>query len=137
MPAAKLILDFDSRKFFDASGAIILSMTGKKVSIREYELTIQQNERAMSLPIGTTVTVAMKKTTAPAGSLLMSAEADRSGWGTGSRWYFVLDLSADAFGSATGTSVDFDVMIIFPDGQQIMSLTLPFKIEKNIQIPPP
>lgn len=137
MPAAKLILDFDSRKFFDASGAVVLSMTGKKTSIREYELTIQQNGKAMSLPADTEVTVAMKKTTAPAGSLLTSVEADRSGWGTGTRWYFLLDLSADAFASATGTTVDFDVMIIFADGQQIMSVTVPFKIEKNVQIPPP
>lgn len=137
MPSAKLTLDFDTRKFTDANGAVVLTLSGKKNSIREYELTIVQNELAMSLPAASTMTVALKKTTDVAGTLLWEDTATRHGWGTGSRWHFFLDLTGEEFTTAIlGTNVDFDIMIILPDGQQFMSVTVPFKIEKPVQVPP-
>jgi hypothetical protein len=135
MPAAKLTLDFDNRKFYDSSGVVIIAMSGKKDSIREYELIIQQDGQPMSLPDTTTITVAMKKTADPAGTLLTSTVAARSGWGTGSRWVFTLDMTGDPFTPVLGTKVDFDIMIVLPDGQQFMSLTVPFTIEKPVQVP--
>jgi hypothetical protein len=134
MPAAKLNFDFDTRKFSDVNGGIIQSFTGKKNSVREYELSIQQNGVSLTLPTGSTVTVALKKPGDPAGTLLTQAEAERVGWGTGSRWSYILDLSDDtAFTPVLGTSVDFEILMVLPDGQHIPSLTVPFKIEKNVQ----
>lgn len=133
MPAAKLNLDFDTRKFSNADQTQITSFTGKKNSVREYELSIQQNGVALSLPTGTIVKVALKKTNDPAGILLTEVTAESVGWGSGSRWSYVLDLSDDtAFNPVLGLSVDFEVVMILPDGQRIPSLTMPFKIEKNV-----
>lgn len=134
MATAKLSLDFDTRKFFDGTGAAVLSFAGKKESIREYELTILQGGSPLSLPSGTTVKVGMKKTADPAGTLLTEVDAVRGGWGTGSRWFFRLDLSDAAFDAVLGTSVDFEILMDFPDGQHIPSVTLPFKIDKNVQL---
>jgi hypothetical protein len=135
MPAAKLVLDFDTRKFTDAVGSLVLSFTGKKDSIREYELLIQQNNVTMSLPSGATVKAAMKKVTDPPGTILVEADATRAGWGTGSRWFFTLDLTDVAFNTVLGTNVDFEILIELADGQRIPSLTFPFKIEKQILTP--
>jgi hypothetical protein len=136
MATAKLTLDFDTRKFFDGTGASIQTLSGKKDSIREYELTITQGGVPLSLPAGTTVKAAMKKTTSPAGTLLVEADSVRVGWGTGSRWIFTLDLSGDAFGTSgvLGTNVDFEVLMDLPDGQHIPSITVPFAIQKNVML---
>lgn len=134
MPAATLTLDFDSRKIFDGVGALVTAFAGKKNSIREYELTITQGGAPMSLPDGATVKVALKKTSSPAGTLLVEADAERGGWGSGSRWFFTLDLSGDAFNSVLDTNVDSEILIDLPDGQHIPSLTIPFKIDKNVMI---
>lgn len=134
MPAAKLNFDFDTRKFSDAFGTTITTFTGKKGSIREYELSILQNNIAMSLPHGATVSVALKKTSASAGDTLTESEAERVGWGSGSRWSYTLNLTDVAFDAVLGASVDFELLIVLLDGQRIPSLTVPFKIEKNVQV---
>lgn len=134
MPAAKLSLDFDTRKFFDFAGVQVTAFTGKKNSIREYELTITQDNLPISLPDGTTIKVAMKKTSSPAGTLLLEVDAERAGWGSGSRWFYTLDLSGEPFAAVLGTNVDFELLIILADGQHIPSLTLPFAIEKNVML---
>lgn len=132
MPSAKLTLDFDTRKFFNADGSAIQAFSGKKNSVREYELSVTQNNVALSLPDGTTLSAALKKPSDPAGTLLSESTGTRAGWGTGSRWFFILDLSDDAFNTVLGFNVDFEVRMELPDGQIIPSLTIPFKIEKNV-----
>lgn len=134
MATAKLTLDFDTRKFFDGTGAAIQTFSGKKDSIREYELTVVQGGVPLSFPAGATVKAAMKKTSSPAGTLLLEADAVRAGWGTGTRWIFTLDLTGDVFTSVMGTNVDFEVLMQFPDGQHIPSLTVPFAIQKNVML---
>lgn len=134
MATAQLVLDFDTRKFFDGNGTALPSWGGKKDSIREYELSVIQDDVPLSFPNGTTITVALKSTSSPAGTLLGEFTASRRGWGTCSRWFFTLDLTDDAFaGSAVlGKNVDFEVLIEFADGQRIPSLTIPFAIQKNV-----
>jgi len=132
MPAAKLVLDFDSRKFLNADGSAIIALSGKRGSIREYELAIQQEGVVMGLPDESTVKAALKKTTDPAGTYLVEADAARSGWGTGSRWFFTLDLTDEAFDDVQGKVVDFEVLMELPDGQHIPSKTVQFTVEKNV-----
>lgn len=134
MPAAKLFLDFDTRKFVDSSGTAVVELTGKKGSIREYELAIVQDGTPMTMPEGATVDVALKKTSAAAGDLLTQVSAARSGWGTGTRWVFKLDLTDERFDTVLGTKVDFEVRLELPDGQVIPSRTVPFTIEKNVML---
>lgn len=134
MATAKITLDFITRKFFDGSGAAISTFSGKKNSIREYELAVTQGGVPLSFPAGATVKAAMKKPTSPAGTLLVEADAVRAGWGTGTRWIFTLDLTGEAFVSVIGQNVDFEVLIDFPDGQHIPSLTIPFAVQKNVML---
>lgn len=137
MPVAKLNLDFDTRKFSDSQGTIISAMTGKKDSIREYELSVIQNGTPLTLPDDTVIIAALKQTSVAAGSLLTSSTAVKSGWGSGTRWTFRLEMTGPTFNPPIpGTKVDFDIMILLSDGQQFMSLTIPFAIEKAVQVPP-
>lgn len=132
MPAAKYSLDFDNGKLSDSKGTLIQSLSVKNESVRDFELAITQNGVAMSLAGGATVKVALKKMSAAAGVLLFEDDAIRSGWGSGSRWFFRIDLTAPAFDPIVGTTVDFEILISLPDGQRIRSVTFPFVIAKNV-----
>jgi hypothetical protein len=99
MPAAKLTLDFDTRKFSDANNAVITAFTGKNGSIREFELSIVQLGVPLNLPEGTTLEVALKRTADPPGTTLTEAEAHQVGWGSGSRWSYKIDLHSYALPS--------------------------------------
>jgi hypothetical protein len=132
MPAAKYSLDFDTGKLYDGTGAQIQALSLKKNSVRDYELSINQVGVAISLPSGSTVKTALKKTSSPGGTLLMEFDAVRGGWGTGSRWFVTLDLTDDLFTAVLGTSVDFEILMELPDGQRIRSLTIPFTIAKYV-----
>jgi hypothetical protein len=134
MATANITLDFDTCKFFDGTGAAIQTFTGKKDSVREYQLTVTQGGVPLSFPEGATVKAAMKKSTDPAGTLLLEANATRVGWGSGTRWIFTLDLSGAPFTAVMGTNVDFEVLMNFPDGQQIPSITVPFAVQKNVML---
>jgi hypothetical protein len=132
MATAKLVLDFDTRKFFTGAGAAIISFQGKKDSIIEYELSVTQNNVPLSFPTGTTIKVGLKSSTAPPGTLLVEADCVRGGWGSGSRWFFRLDLSGEALVPLMGKKLDFEVLIEFPDGQRIPSATVQFDFQKNV-----
>jgi hypothetical protein len=136
MAAVKLGLDLDSRKFSDVNGATVQSLVWKKGTVVDYQLTILQGGVGVSLPSGTTVEVGIKKTTDPAGTLLFHADATASGWGSGSKWFFRLDLTGPSFADPTilGKSVDFEVLITIPDGQRFASLTISLTIAKNVQV---
>jgi hypothetical protein len=142
MPAAaKLQFDFDTRVLKDGNGVSVTSLTGKIKTVRLYELAIMQGGQALPLPATTTITVALKKTTDPPGTLLTTATATREGWGSGSRWYYTLDLTdaaLDALFSSTvqTVSTQYEIYMVLPDGQKLASITIPFTLEKNVIIPP-
>ncbi len=105
-------------------------MTIKRNSVILYELSIIQAKNVLSLPSGSSVEVALKKTTDPAGTYLYHVVADRAGWGSGSRWFYLLDLSDPAFAAITAP-VDFEIILILPD-QRIHSDTVSFTVGKNV-----
>lgn len=141
MPAAKIFLDWDTRKFFDIGGNEVAGLAGKNKSIRTYELAILQNTEPVPLPATSTVKAGVKKPADPPGTLLSEAVATRSGWATGSRWYFTLDLTNIAIdalftGALAAYSASFEIYMELPDGQQLASVTVPFTIEKNVVLAP-
>jgi hypothetical protein len=132
MPAAKISLDIDTRKLIGATGSTLQGFSGKKGSVLDFQLAITQATIPLSLPPGTTVQVAMKRVADPAGAYLLHVSANPTGWGTGSRWFFRLDLSAPAFSTVLGLPVDFEILISLPDGQRILSLPIAFTVLKNV-----
>lgn len=136
MPAAKIFLNFDTRKFLDQNGANVTTINGKAGSVRKWELAITQNDTPLDLPDGTTVSVGVKDPGADPGTLLASADATLAGWGSGSRWFYLLDLTDTGILAFIGTAVKknatFEVLIELPDGQKLPSLSVPFELEKNV-----
>lgn len=137
MPAAKLFIDWDTRGILGPDQSTITKLTGKNKSIRNYELGILQDGEPVPLPATSTVEVGVKSFSDPPGTTLALATAARSGWGTGSRWYFTLDLTNPAIDPLFGTNTQlyaaaFEIYMELPDGQQIATSPITFTIEKNV-----
>jgi hypothetical protein len=131
MPAAKVSLDLDTRRLSTTTGTTVQGLSGKRGSILDFQLAVTQAGLPVNLPIGSTIEVGMKVSTADPGDLILHADADATGWGTGSRWFFRLDLTT-GFDAVVGKSVEFEVVINMPDGQRIASLTVPFNILRQV-----
>lgn len=136
MAAIKISLDLDTRKFADFNGNTIQAFTWKKGTVVDFQLAITQNGVGVNLPSGSAVEAAIKKTSDLAGTYLFHTDAVLSGWGSGSKWFFRLDLTAPAFEDPTvlGKTLDFEVLLTFPeaDGQRIASLAVGFTVGKNV-----
>ncbi len=134
MPAVKITLDIDTRKLTNSAGATVQTLSVKNGNIIDFELSITHSLVPISLPNNSSVKFAVKRPTDPAGTYVVSSDAVRSGWGTGSRWFFRVDLADPPVVAADiGKPLDAEILIITPgDGQRIASLGFTFTVLKNV-----
>jgi hypothetical protein len=133
MPAVKIALDIDTRKLVNLlTGATLQTFSAKNGNIIDFELSITHLDVPISLPVNSSVTFAVKKPTDQAGTYIISDDAVRSGWGTGSRWFFRADLSTVPI-DQVGKNLEAEILLETPnDGQRISSLTFVFIVLKNV-----
>lgn len=136
MPAIKIGLDIDTRKLINSfTGAALVTFSAKSGNIIDFELAITHNDVPFNIPADAMVEFAVKKPSASPGTYLAHSVASRTGWGTGSRWFFRVDLNPDPPYPATelGKNQEAEILITMPgDGQRISSLTFNFVILKNV-----
>jgi len=133
MPAVKIGLDIDTRKLVNLStGATLQTFSAKNGNIIDFELSITHMDVPLSLPVNSSVKFAVKKPSDVAGTYIVSDDAVRAGWGTGSRWFFRADLSAVPI-DQLGKQLEAEILMVMPDdGQRISSLTFNFVVLKNV-----
>lgn len=132
MPAVKIGFNLDSRKLISSIGAVLQSFSIKRGSVVDFELSITQNELPVNLPNLSSVEFGAKLPAADPGTYVFHTTAERTGWGSGTRWFFRVDLNTGDYTDVLGKPLDSEILIQMPDGQRIASLNAVFTILKNV-----